>query len=370
MHKILYVAPFLDGTGYSTAAIETVAAMVSVGLDVVCKPVRFNDRNVKVPQWLIDLFNKSATDCDVCVQHVLPSQLDCNKLIKRTIPFFALETNELEPSWKKYLRNFNEVWAINNHMKRVLKRELPGVSCTVINHPINVNYTYDINTVVDLSNKVTPFTFYTIGEFVCRKNYEGLLRAYLSEFSEFDNVQLTIKSSKDGWPAEETKNRIEELISHVKTNLKLNYYPKVNIITEYMDRDSMIRLHLDSDCFVQPSHGEAFSIPAAEALAFGKTPIVSKCTGYLDYVLPSTGFLIDGDIVPCYGALDTFKELYTARQTWFEPNILKLREAMREVYSNEKNVLTHKRKRCIKAIEKLSYLNVGSIIKSAIENPD
>lgn len=373
MNKILYIAPFCDGTGYSVAATETVRAMLTVGLDVVCRPVRFNNKNIQPQEWLKKLFEASAENCNICIQHVLPIHLDTSGGFDRIIPLFALETNELEPAWRKSLTRFKEIWAISTHMRKVIKRELPRTSVSVINHPIDISGFHGHYTPLDLVTKIKEttqsFIFYTIGEFVARKNYEGLLRAYLSEFSSFDNVYLVIKSSKDGLTAEESRGRMIELIEHVKRNLKLNYYPKIEIITERLSEQEINGLHSQCDCFIQPSHGEAFSLPAAHALAFGRTPIVSKCTGYLDYIVPSTGFLIDGKVVSCYGALDTFGELYTGRQTWFEPDILELREVMREAFNNEKNVLTHKRKRCIKAMEKLSHENIGKIIKEAIEHP-
>ena len=53
--KILYVAPFYDGTGYANAAIATALGLDAAGCDVRCKNVKMCPQVVPQDQRIIEL---------------------------------------------------------------------------------------------------------------------------------------------------------------------------------------------------------------------------------------------------------------------------------------------------------------------------
>lgn len=367
--KILYISPF-DATGYGEAAIQTVLAMKYVGLDVVCRQIDLNNKPVTHPV-IKELMAKSSDGCNICIQHVLPTQFDYNGNFEQNILFFALETNQLSKTWERHCKLASKIWMINEHSTKVLKKALVRPRVYTVPHPVDTNkFTKSFpmdGPIAQLKQRTGAFIFYTIGEFVSRKNYGALIQAYFSEFKPFDNVYLVVKTSKDGASPAECKQRFMQLVDDVKFNLKLSSYPPLYVITDFLPESELEKLHTESDMFVQTSHGEAWSLPACDALGYGKCPIVPAHTGYLDYVTTGNGNLIKAYEVPCYGAIDTQQDLYHGRQTWYDIDIMHLRKVMRRVSTWYKMAI--KKSKGLPSLEQFSYQKVGNIIKKALNAP-
>ena len=94
----------------------------------------------------------------------------------------------------------------------------------------------------------------------------------------------------------------------------------------------MHRLHKTCNCFVMPSHGEAWCIPAFDAMGFGNTPICTNVGGMADFV-GNAGLLVSGRWEPVCGMTDTFTDLFTAEENWYSVDINDLCRTMREVYT-------------------------------------
>jgi hypothetical protein len=81
--KVLMISPYLDGTGWAHAGIDYILALDYAGVDVVPRPIRFNNLPFQVPERIIDLQSKSAEGCDVVIQHTMPYTMEyCGKLRK------------------------------------------------------------------------------------------------------------------------------------------------------------------------------------------------------------------------------------------------------------------------------------------------
>lgn len=370
MSKYLYISPF-DSTGYGQAALETVLAMKYVGLDVVCRQINLNNKPTLNHPILQELLQKPLDNCDVCIQHVLPTLFDYNGDFARNILFFALETNQLTKLWHKHCNLADSIWVINKHSHQVLKKSLVKPDIHVIPHPVDLNkFTKSFlnnGHVAQLKAKTGAYVFYTIGEFVSRKNYEALLKAYFSEFTIYDNTCLVIKTSKDGASPTDCKNHVMELVNMVKSNLKLTSFAPIEIITDFLSEEDLEKIHVESDVFVQTSHGEAWSLVAMAAIGYGKCPIVPGHTGYLDYVKVSNGFAIKSYETPCYETIDVQPNLYHGRQTWYDIDIMDLRRVMRMVYKNQLGCLTTRKSKSLGTLEHFSYQKVGNIIKRALD---
>ena len=65
---------------------------------------------------------------------------------------------------------------------------------------------------------------------------------------------------------------------------------------------------------VAPSFSEAWCIPAFDAMAMGKTPIVNAAGGMKDFVTKDNGWLVGNSEEPAFGMKDTFHELYSGRR--------------------------------------------------------
>lgn len=358
--KVLYISVFRDGTGYSHAALNYLLAMDQVGIDVVPRNIKLSNYNSPVPKRFLELENKSDKNCDVCIQHILPSMMEFNGNYKN-IGLFAWETSGWPKSiWTEKLNLMDECWVINEYMKEVCINSGVKIPIKVVPHCINTDkykQTYKQHSII---KEKRDFVFYTIAEAIKRKNLITLIQAYYLEFDPIEPVQLIIKTNNEGFI---------KIVDEIGKGLKLynddKWYKKPLIVTQRLQDEQIDALHESCDCFVSTSFGEAWSIPTMDAIGFGKTPIVPNSTGFKDYVNNDIGWLIDTQPIPVFGAVDSLPELYSSNEKWFLPSLDQTRQYMREAYANSK-LRTKKTERCISYIENYSYTKIGSHIKDIL----
>lgn len=364
--KVLYCGVF-DNTGWGRASKDYALALDSVGVDVVCRRVNLNGQQVVYEPRLASLFKKSASGSDFNIQHVLPSMMAFHGHYKKNIGLFASETSNFTDSgWAERLNSLDEVWVINNQQVD---------ACNVyrtsgVNRPIRVvPHATDITRFQRSYKPLEPvklagggdFLFCTVGEMTRRKNLAALLKAFHLEFSPEEPVNLVIKTNKPGMGSEELFQNVQHFSEEIKRGLKLysknEFYKEEIVITEHLSDEDMLRLHASCDCFVQPSYGEAWSIPAFDAMAMGKTPIVTNCTGYRDYISDNEGWLVNNHEEPVFG-VDAFADLYTGRENWASVDIGHLRKCMRAAFEDD-NLRKKKAQAGIERAYSFSYETIG-----------
>ena len=374
--KILYIGHYKEGTGWAHAAIDYILSLDAAGLDVVCRSIDFNHKNITIPKRITELENKSSKGCDICIQHVLPHKMDFNGKFKKNIALYATETDSfIATTWPDRINLMDEAWVINKQMVDASIKSGITVPIKIIPHACDTskferNYTrFEIPQIQD------TFVFYFIGELIRRKNLVALLKAFHLEFDSNEPVSLAIKAHKTGMNEDECFKHITIMCDQVKENLKL--YPQMDdykreiIITQYLSEIEMCSLHTTCDCLVAPSFGEAWCIPAFDAMGFGNTPICTNTGGMADFLSGGGGMLVDAHPEPAFGMTETFSDLYTGRENWDNIDIRELQKRMRNVYelhsSNSPAYLATK-KLGLENAYRYSYENVGKIMKEALTN--
>ena len=371
--KVLYIGCYRDGTGWAQAAIDYILAMDHVGIDVVPRPVKLNSDRYELPERIIELENKSSRGCDVCIQHVLPHMMDYNGGFDRNIALYATETNSFKWSiWPDRINQMDEAWVINNQMAEVSKSSGVNIPITVIPHASDVSKFANNYEPVDIPDSENNFVFYFIGDLNRRKNLAAFVRAFHSEFEIDEPVSIVIKTSKHNTSSDDCATEVKEMCNNVKTGLKL--YPSLEsykedlIITDRLDEETLRRLHAACDCFVMPSYGEAWCIPAFDAMGFGNVPICTDVGGMADFLGGGEGLLVHSREEPVFGMLETFDDLYTANETWQSIDPIGLKQAMRYVYNlNTSDAFSAVQKKGRERVEEYSYESIGNLIKKTLD---
>ena len=339
--NVLYASNFLDGTGYSRAATEGAIALDVAGINVACRNVRLGSSPVMPSSRLSHLLKNSYGHYDAVIQHCLPHHMEYHGNLGKNIGIFASETSHFRySSWPDHLNMMDLVLVPNRQMSDACVASGVRTEVRVVPHASDVTKyqrSYPRHPTVSEMVERGNFIFYTVGEFVERKNLTSLLKAFHLEFDPSEPVSLVIKTSKSGHTADECKAAVRGLASHVKQNLKLHggredFYKQEVVLTEWMSDSELMALHSSCDCFVQPSRGESFSYPSLDGMALGKTPIVTACTGFLEYIDSDTGWLVDCHEEPCFGETSSFPFLHTGREDWWESDVRHLQKCMREAY--------------------------------------
>lgn len=341
--KVLYVGVYKDGTGWANAAQSYILALDAAGIDVVPRAIKHNFLSAEVHPRILELEKQSSRDCDVIIQNVLPMFMEYSGHFQKNIGLYFTETDSIKSSsWPAKLNLMDELWVCNEQM-------VDAARVSGINKPIRVfpipcdTQRYEAseysqtNSIGELS--ADRFRFYFIGEVKRRKNLVALLKAFHLEFGVSEPVDLIIKANLAEHSEQECLMHINEVTTTVKENLKLyrdiDSYKTEVVMTKYLDDKSLLDLHKMCDCLVAPSFSEAWCIPAFDAMAMGKTPIVNAAGGMKDFVTKDNGWLVGNSEEPAFGMKDTFHELYSGRENWWNINISELRKAMRESYKNK-----------------------------------
>jgi glycosyltransferase involved in cell wall biosynthesis len=102
--------------------------------------------------------------------------------------------------------------------------------------------------------------------------------------------------------------------------------PVVKVMSVRLTDAEMLRLYRDSDCLVQPSHGEGWGRPHQEAMASGLPVMATNWSGTTAFLNNETGFPI-----PIEAQLSTIDNGPFADHRWANPAVMELRRLMRRV---------------------------------------
>jgi glycosyltransferase involved in cell wall biosynthesis len=368
--KVLFIGHYREQhSGWCQATKDCILALDAAGVDVVPRCVKLGLPTVELSQRILELESKSSHDCDICIQFVLPHLMDYNGGFKKNIGMYCTETDSFEYSnWVDKLNQMDELWVPTNQMIDAAHSSGVTTKLKFIPYPCDTAKFDRKKETLDIEPINGDFVFYFIGDLTTRKNLVALVKAFHLEFGTSEPVSLVLKASKHGFSEEENTKKISEACNFIKAGLKL--YPRVEdykpeiIISQHLSTSDLYKLHMTCDCFVMPSYGEAWSEPSMDALGFGNPVIALDVGGPSEYVTWDNGYLCGYHHEPVCGMNDTFPDLFTGYEDWYNVDISDLREAMREAY--EAGKYSPKKTKAMSTPEKYSYKNVGQLMKGAL----
>tara|TARA_R100000008_G_C3585569_1_gene171994 strand:+ start:366 stop:1460 length:1095 start_codon:yes stop_codon:yes gene_type:complete len=362
--KVLYIGNYRDGTGWSNACINNILAMDAAGIDVVPRAISFNVHDKDYTDKIKSLeikhnLRSSNLECDVVVQHTLP-HLYCYDASYKNIGFLAVESHDFRSTnWHRSINLMDELWVPNSQSKESAIRSGVDIPIKVVPHSLDMSR-YGNTEGQKIQELQNTFTFGFVGEFVERKNIKALIKAFHIEFTPKEPVTLLLKTSRAELP------EIQAYCNTITRGLKIRgqYKPEV-VIAGMMDRQDYISILSQVDCFVMPSRGEAFCIPALESMALGTPSIYTDGIG-MDYCV---GESVESRLEPCFGAVDTLPNLDTADTMWREINVKSLCKTMRSMYNKLKSEDGQKLKAsCIERSKDYDHKAIGNKIRGILND--
>ena len=350
--------------------------MDHVGLDVVCRPLKLNQNNYEIPKRVAELEKKPMKGANICIQNVLPHYLDYNGYFDKNIALYFTETDSFKNAvWPQRINAMDEAWVACEQMAKASQNSGISIPIKTIPCASDTSKFDESRPSFNIPDLDDTFSFYFIGDMVRRKNLVALLKAFHLEFDTSEEVSLMIKTTKYNTSPEETMEHVKSMCNQIKENLKI--YPSVDkykyelIVTDHVTEEEMLSLHTTCSCFVMPSFGEAWCIPAFDAMGFGNTPICSNVGGPSDFLKSGGGFLVPVKEEPVFGMLETFNDIYTGHENWWGVDVRALQKDMRnvfEMWKNDKPSYEEIQKQGRLSAEQYSYENIGLLIKKELEN--
>lgn len=365
----LFLGPYRQNDGWGMASRDYIKAISTQIPNLTTRPIYFTNNTVDIPQEISKHEKVLSKTYDIVFQKTLPHCIAPNKTIKKNVGLFVLETNDLSKSTCiNNLNNIDEICVPSKQEAKCLSISGVTTPVKVVSEPIDVEFHHrHIEHKLDFNKK--SFKFYSIGEFVERKNFLDLIIAFHLAFEDTEDVSLVLKTNRPGLDAKQSLAYIQKEVQEIKRrlNIKQQYKSEI-IVTDRLSDADMVGLHNACDCFVMPSCGESFCRPAAEALILGKTPIVTDHTGMVDFVNNKNGYVINSKKHPVIlneRTLSNDFDIYNGYEYWYKPNIYSLIECMRNAYTlykKDKKKLAEKQKIGIDSYEQFTYETVGKKI--------
>jgi len=391
MKKVIFTSVYRDQTGYGQAGLDYIGALEQSGLDIVCKPVRLTQPSInKSYKSISHLESKDLNNIDCVIQYCLPHFFEYRAGIKN-IGMFDWETSGFgRSSWANSCNLMDEIWVPCIQNKHAAISSGVKTKINVVPHPYNINKINEKTEPLNIPSIKNKCAFYFIGEFNLRKNIVGTIKSYFRAFTSNDDVVLIIKTNKGGMSPKELTATISKNIEDIKNGMHLynnkKLYPPIIVITEFLDDEKLLRLHRSCSVFISLSRGEGGCLPAYDALAFGNPVIASNYGVFPDLLYAQsdkyfddgeflntgeieTGWLINGQLTPCFSPDSSMIDLYTGKEDWFEPNLIDASKKLQDAYIKWRDgKLISMIKSCKERLYDFSYEKIGRLMNEYISN--
>ena len=254
--------------------------------------------------------------------------------------------------WSALLEGIDELWVPNAYVAQTFKGIYRG-HITII--PVSV----DVSRIKNYDRawfNLSPGTFYFLFSFdyfsgLARKNPLAVVHAFSKAFPHrCENVGLLIKSVG---PTELGLNVSRQLRCAAIND------SRIRVLHGEMERDEMLSLIEQSDCYASLHRAEGFGMGMAEALAFGKPVIGTDFSGNREFLTDLTGFPVPYTLRPLlpgeYHGGDN--------QFWAEPNVKVAAEQMRRVFLDREE----SDRRCIEGKKLIASRYAGERVAQLIK---
>lgn len=285
MHKkILYIAPYREMTGYGNSARNYIEALNKQGHDVCIAPIYISATNYPeeyIDKEILALEGNHSENYDVVIQHCHPLNYSYDHRFSMNIGIFQFNSQNIHPGFLPFLNLMDRIIVNSQLNASIVKktgldtekklRVVPQVIDTEIDYSDLISSQEDI--------KKKPYVFYTIGDLSIRKNIFKIISAFIKQFRNIDNVELIIKiNCNDDKKKSKIERDIREKISKIYTELKINslYAKSPKVIIGDINSKALMKIHANSDCYIDASMGSNFGYSVLQAALFGNDIIVNK----------------------------------------------------------------------------------------------
>lgn len=244
------------------------------------------------------------------------------------IGFCEFEGEALPHEWIEPLNMMDEIWVPSIWDREKFRLGGVNIPIYVFSQGIDKNYFHPNASRADFKIP-QKFKFLCNAAWDPRKNLPALILAFKNEFTEEEDVCLIIETINTG------------LVQEIGDEVKKVKGPKnggmVYVREDLLTREELPTIYTACDCFVFPTHGEAWGLPLFEALACGLPVITTDWGAPAEHLRDKNGkpyagvHFIESQKVPT-----ETNYVYLQNNYWAEPSIAGLQKSMRDVFENAK----------------------------------
>lgn len=360
--NVCYSGFFGSYSGMGSACRAYIQSLIDAGVNVKTEYIK----NISSPYDLGVTYKNAleragrGIDYKIKIIHTTPD-LITKHLEPNKYHIFHLfwETDSLPDWWVWALNLVDEVWTGSEWNKQAFIKSGVKKPIYVFPQPVTVEYK-DPFTIKDFDG----YLFYSIFQWIERKDPKSLLTAYWREFQDDENVGLLLKTYKEGFTENETMSVVKEIATW-KKELGQKKYPKVFLCPYGLSSDEMMRLHTTGDCFVSSHRGEGWGRNIAEAMALKKPVIATNLGGIHEYLPIDTYFPVGYKMVNVFNM--GFVPWYSEKQVWGQVDEDALRKNMRHVYENKELAKMTAKKGQEFVVKNMNSEEIGKLLRKRLE---
>ncbi len=335
-------APLFDPTGYAEEARSFLLALEDAGMRIAASEIRWNDRDAvldrDVEHRLRQMTSRAPTAGTVHVSHILAPHFTRRENACLNVGRTMFETDRLPENWVDACNRMDEVWVPSEFNRESFT--FAGVDSRklrVVPGAIDVD-AYDLATPALRIEGSRRFNFLSVFDWTLRKGWDVLVKAFVEEFEQGEDVALIIKThSSVGYT-------MQQIVGQVSDYLVITLGKDPENVPDIIFQDAVVPAHrmpalyAAADCFVLPTRGEGWGRPYMEAMAMGLPTIGTNWSGNTAFMTPYNSYLLDCDVVEV--PEQAWRETPTFQgHKWAEPNCAHLRRLMRIAFAEPAQAL-------------------------------
>jgi len=263
----------------------------------------------------------------------------------RKIAYTMIESSDkIHKDYAERLNLFDEIWVATEYGKQIMQASDVHPKIHVMPLGVDIERYKPSVAKHSLGIQTRKFVFLSVFRWSYRKGFDILLRAFMEEFSNDDDVSLLLVSRPVTLLGEGGVNSMVDDFKGIRSGINKaeDDMPHVALYHKDIREKKMPDLYNSAHAFVLPSRGEGFGLPYVEAAASGLPVIATNCSGQSDFLTPENSFLVEPDgyvVAKKTGTMARMAKLCHFYEDQIFPNLgekslEQLRAQMRYVYDN------------------------------------
>lgn len=332
---LLWNAPIYDPSGYADEARNFVLSLDNHSIPLKINPINWSSKEAKLPQTMLERISRLTgtvlSSEFINIMHIFPPYFQKNATARLDIGRTMFETDRIPEDWVAKCNEMDEIWVPTDFNLQTFAHAgvNPGKLFKIPGPHDFSGYLLDVPPLPIEGKK--GFSFLSTFDWNLRKGWDILIKAFIEEFREDEDVTLILKVwSSYGKSVTQLQQDVEKYIREVLATDPLRI-PDILFLDLNIPVEEMPHLYKAVDAYVMPTRGEGWGRPYIEAMAMGLPTIGTRWSGNTEFMNDGNSFLIDFEIVdvPEKG----WKEVPTYKgHRWAEPSVPHLRSLMRHVY--------------------------------------
>lgn len=341
---VIWNGVIFDESGYADEARNIIANLDKLGVTIktnqigLASPHFVTKMDFTTRETLFRFMFEKIPDKFVNIVQFPAHSFFINPNAKRNIGRTLFESDRLPPLWVRNCNMMDEVWVASDfNIQTFAKSGVESSKLYKIPEGIDLEF-YNPNVIPFELLEKRGFNFLSIFAWQYRKGWDILLRAYIQEFDNSEDVCLTLRAYPYGThPKAQAANIINSKINDFVTRVmrrNIKDIPTVSLLSNIIPIEQMPQLYKAADAFVLPSRGEGWGRPYMEAMAMGLPTIGTRWSGNLEFMNDDNSFLIE--IEGLIEAPPNIDVDYFRGHKFAEPSVKHLQKLMRYVFENRK----------------------------------